>query len=77
MIGSKSPPPEQLLALLEAAIRDAPPFVYQASLTDVDRKWLGRADALIEASGAMLALVAFRVARDSLGSLTPTVATNC
>ena len=67
MIGRKPLPPEQLIALLEAAIRDAPPFVYQEKLTDSDIRWLGRADALLEASGAITALVNFRAARQSLG----------
>lgn len=67
MIGRKPLPPEQLIALLEAAIRDAPPFVYQEELTDSDIRWLGRADALLEASGAIPALVSFRTARQSLG----------
>ncbi|WP_144062048.1 hypothetical protein [Sphingomonas sp. MM-1] len=68
MIGRKSPPPEQLLALLEATIRDAPQFTYQEDLANNDRAWLGRADALIEASGAIPALVSFRTAREALGS---------
>jgi hypothetical protein len=67
MIRNKTPPPEQLLALLEAAIREAPPFVYQEELTDSDMRWLGRADALLEASGGVPALVSFRTARHSLG----------
>lgn len=67
MISSKTPPPEQLIGLLEAAIRDAPPLVYQEKLTDSDIRWLGRADALLEASGCLSALVSFRTARQSLG----------
>lgn len=63
-------PPEQMLALLEAAIRDAPLFVYQEKLSDSDVRWLGRADALLEASGAMAALISFRAARQSLGTYT-------
>jgi hypothetical protein len=70
MIGPKSPPPEHLLALLEAAIRDAPRFGYEDSLTDEDLRWLGRADALLEVSGALSALVSFRSARNSLGTYT-------
>lgn len=70
MIGLKSPPAEQLLALLEAAIRDAPPLIYQQPLTSADMGWLGRADALIEASGAIPALIGFRTARSALGTIS-------
>lgn len=68
MIRPKSPPPEQLLVLLEAAIHDAPPFTYEEPLTDADKRWLGRANALLEASGAVPALVNFRTARQALGT---------
>jgi hypothetical protein len=70
MVLSKAPPPEQLLALLEAVIRDAPAFPYQGTLSDQDRRWLGKADALLEASGAIPALFRFRTARQGLGSYT-------
>jgi hypothetical protein len=60
--------PEQLLALLQAAIEGAPAFEYQTSLTDEEVRWLGRADALLDASGAMSAVVSFRVARQNIGS---------
>ena len=60
--------PEQLLALLEAVIRDAPAFEYQQPLSEAERRWLGRAEAIIEASGSMPALVEFRIARQNLGS---------
>jgi hypothetical protein len=67
MFGQKAPSPEQLLALLEATIRDAPQFDQQP-LTDADMRWLGKADALLEASGAPMAIVSFRAARQALGS---------
>ena len=70
MIGRKSPPPEQLLALLETAIREAPAFDYHTALTDTDIRWLGRVDALLEATGAIIALVNFRTARQNLGTYT-------
>lgn len=70
MIGPKSLPPEQLLALLEAAISDAPEFPYNGKLTDTDIRWLGRADALLDASGGVAALISFRTARQSLGTYT-------
>lgn len=66
----KAPPPEQLLALLEAVIRDAPAFPYQEKLSDPDIRWLGKADALLEASGAVPALISLRTARQSLGGYT-------
>lgn len=68
MIDQKTHSPEQLLALLEAAIRDAPAFIYGEPLTEKDIRWLGRADALLEASGAMPAVISFRVARQNLGT---------
>lgn len=67
MNGSK-PPPEQLLTLLEAAIREAPPFTYQQPLTDEELRWLGRADALVEVCGSISTLVSFRTARQHLGT---------
>lgn len=60
--------PEQLLALLEAAIREAPPFPYGETLSERERRWLGRVDALLEASGTLPALVAFRVARQAINT---------
>lgn len=65
-----APSPEQLLALLEALIRETPTFKYQEPLSEDDLRWLGRANALLEASGATPALVSFRVARQGLGSFT-------
>lgn len=59
---------EQLLAMLEAAIKDAPALEYDVPLGDADLRWLARAEALIEASGAAMALVQFRLARGNLGS---------
>lgn len=58
---------EQLLAMLEAAIKDAPALKYDVPLTDADLRWLARAEALIEASGATVALIQFRTARSNLG----------
>lgn len=58
--------PEQILALLENIIREAPDFIYEKSLTDSDLRWLGRAEAILEASKSMLDLVDFRTARQSL-----------
>ena len=64
------PSPDQLLALLEATIKAAPTLKYQATLSDDDLRWLGRAEALIEASGAVPALLDFRNARGNLGRYT-------
>jgi hypothetical protein len=60
--------PEQLLALLEAVIREAPPFEYQHPLTENDLRWLGRAEAVIEATGSTTDLMEFRLARKTLGT---------
>ena len=60
--------PEQVLALLEAVIRDAPEFGIKETLSDGQMRWLGRADAILEASGATNALVSFRMARNNLNS---------
>lgn len=67
MVSKNTISPEQLLALLEAVIRDAPPLDYQQSLTEADIRWLGKADALLEASKSISALAAFRAARARLG----------
>ena len=69
MFGPSKMTPEQLLAPLEAVIRDAPAFVYQQPLTDEEQRWLGRAEALVEASGSTYALLEFRTARQDLGSI--------
>jgi len=68
MAKSLSPSPEQLLALLEAAIREVPPFEYNVRLTDYDLRWLGKADALLEACGSIPALVSFRTARQNINT---------
>jgi hypothetical protein len=60
--------PEQLLALLEAAILSAPAFEYQVALTDDDLRWLGRAQALLNASGEIAASAAFAIARDNINT---------
>lgn len=70
MIARPTLSPEQLLALLEALIREAPVFTYQVPLTDGDLRWLGRADALLDAGGSVSAIVKFRTARSGLGTFT-------
>lgn len=60
---------EQLLSLLQAAIRDAPAFNYDEARTEDERRWLGRVDAILEASGKIPAIAAYRAARQSLGSI--------
>lgn len=69
MAPNTSHTPEQLLSLLQAAIRDAPALKYDESRTEDERRWLGRVDAILEASGKMLAVAAFRAARQRLGSI--------
>jgi hypothetical protein len=59
--------PEQLLALLQAAIESAPAFEPQTPLSDEDVRWLGRVDALLDASGPVSASVSFRAARQRIG----------
>lgn len=63
------PSAEQLAALLQDAIRSAPGFGYREALSSEAVSWLGRAEALLDASGYLPALVAFRSARDRLGGL--------
>lgn len=59
--------PEQLLALLEAAIREAPVFVPGFVLTDAHFRWLGRVDAiLLEVDEG--SAIAFEEARDDINS---------
>lgn len=59
--------PEQILALLQDAIENVPAFVPQKPLTSEEIRWLGRVDALIEASGAISAIASFRAARAKIG----------
>lgn len=60
--------PEHALAILEAVIKDAPKFNLKEALTENQMRWLGRADAILEASGASMALINFRTARHAIGS---------
>jgi len=60
---------EQLLALLADLIRTAPRFEYDEPAAPEDERWLGRAAAVLEASGAVAALVDFKVQRGNLGGL--------
>ena len=62
-----TPSPEQLLALLQAAITDAPTFTHPVSRTEMHSRWLARADALVAASGHIGAKVDFMVARTTIG----------
>ena len=61
--------PEQLLALLQAALRDAPPLKYGETLTDSEQRWLGRVASVLSASGRTLSLVEFRAARNCIGTI--------
>ena len=61
--------PESLLALLQAAIREAPSFPYDYSLTDDDQRWLGRVVAILEGSGNKNYAAVFRVERVKIGFL--------
>ncbi len=67
MDSGKTLSPAQMLAILEAVIRESPNFVYGDPLTEKELRWLGRADAILEASGAIPALLSFRTARHNLG----------
>lgn len=62
--------PEQLLALVQAAIREAPAFPYDGQVGETEQKWLGRAVALLEAANDLNLTVSFRVARSGLGTYT-------
>lgn len=66
----KSIPPEQLVALLEAVIREAPPLHFGEPLSGEDLRWMGRAEALVEASGTVSDHIEFRLARQALGGYT-------
>ncbi|MGR3700672.1 MAG: hypothetical protein ACU0A4_01180 [Paracoccaceae bacterium] len=61
--------PEQLLALVQAAIREAPAFDRDESYGEVEQKWLGRAVALLDAAGSVKLSVAFQLARQNLQSV--------
>lgn len=63
------PSNEQLLAILSALIREAPPFEYGAGRNVDDNAWLGRAEAVLDAAGNVAALIPFRTARDNLYSM--------
>lgn len=67
-MGAPSIPPEQLRALLEAAIREAPAFPSEESVSEEELRWLARAETLVEAGGTMAEQVEFRTARQALGS---------
>ncbi len=68
MVDRKQHSPEQILALLQSAIRDAPEFVYQEQLSENDIRWLGRSYALLEISGEISTRVNFDTARKALNT---------
>ena len=68
MIDRKQHSPEQILALLQSAIRDAPEFVYQEQLSENDIRWLGRSYALLGISGEITTRVNFDMARNALNT---------
>jgi hypothetical protein len=61
--------PEQIMALVEATITEAPAFPYEGSLSDDDLRWLGKAETLIEAAGSTNDLLEFRLARKFLHTM--------
>lgn len=63
-----SPTPEQLLSLLQAAIRDAPLFEYEKPVREAEQRWLGRVDSILEATGKVNPVVSFRVARENINT---------
>ena len=60
--------PEQILALLKAAITDAPMFGYLESRTEEQLRWVARVDALLKFAGNIRASVAFDLAKLAIGS---------
>ena len=60
--------PEQALALIENLLQNAPPFDPQDDLSGEDLKWLGRGEAILDATGSLNELISFRVARANLGT---------
>ena len=66
---NNQPSPEQLLALLQAAIRDAPSFPYGEPRSEAEARWLGRADAILSSAGNPNASGEFRVRREALGTM--------
>ena len=63
------PSPEQLLALVQAAIREAPTFGIGAAVNENQLRWLGRVDSLLAASGNSYAVKSFQAARRYVGTL--------
>lgn len=61
--------PEQLLALTETLIREAPAFDPEANTSDADRRWLGKAEAILEACDSIIHSIEFRAARNKLGTI--------
>jgi hypothetical protein len=60
---------EQLLALLQAAIRDAPPLSYDQPRSETELRWLGRVDAILSAAGNYRASLDFRMSRGTIGTI--------
>lgn len=58
---------EQLLALIEGLIRDAPFFVHKAALTNSELHWLGRAEVILEHAGTMLNRAEFQTEKSKIG----------
>jgi hypothetical protein len=66
MMAKTKLPPEQILVLLQTVIEEAPLFEYAVPLTDAQIRWLGRADALLDAVNEFSLSVNFRAARTAL-----------
>lgn len=58
--------PLQLRALLQSLLEEVPPLEYGGPFTDVELRWLSRAEALVEASGSNVDTLTLKRARDSL-----------
>jgi len=61
--------PEQLLSLLTDLLRSGPEFSYNSPITEKELRWLGRAEAVLDACGSLIQQVSFRAARSSLTTI--------
>jgi len=68
MYSATQPSSEQLLVLLQEAIRTAPSFDDQAELREEDQRWLAHVCSILESSNVMMAAAEFRLARRHVGT---------
>ena len=59
---------QQILAIVQTLIKEAPPLKYGETLGEVEQRWLGRVSAILNSSGQVMLAVSFQTARSRINS---------